>query len=53
MCSLVLSETDLYPHSNPGTMTPVGIGKPEERKLINGAHVGNRQSPLVHAGRAS
>ena len=26
MCSLVLSETDLYPHSNPGTMTRLELG---------------------------
>ena len=43
MCALVLHETGLLPHANPGVMTRDEIAAPARRHRQPGHHAGNRQ----------
>ena len=49
MCALVLKETGLLPHANPGVMTRDEIAALRARDRQPGHHAGSRQRPAVRA----
>ena len=53
MCALVLKETGLLPHANPGVMTREEIAGAARRQRQPGHHAGERQPAPVRAGRAA
>ena len=50
MCSLVLSETDLYPHSNPGTMTRVELESLKDANASMGLMLESASARLCQQG---
>ena len=50
MCELVLSETDLYPHSNPGTMTRGELEALKEVNVSMGLMLENTSARLAGPG---